>query len=292
MPDPTDETETWLPAASRAEAEAWSLVLSAEGILHRVGATEGRWFVGVESDAVARARAHIATWASENAQPATPPAAPDPDLPTNAGVWIALGLAAFFLVTGPWNPESAYFRRGAADAHRILHGEVWRAVTALTLHSDPAHVLGNAFSCAVFGTLLLRRYGVGLGAWLLLGSGALGNVLSAIWEGSMYRSVGASTALFGAIGALAATELVRRRRLALGWGQAWLPIAGGIALLAMLGTGHGSDLTAHVMGLASGGVLGFVAARAIATPPPPGTQGALAVLAVGAVALAWAAALG
>lgn len=291
MSDPPSVVETWLPAASRAEAEAWSLVLSAEGILHRVGATDGRWFVGVESDSVERARAHIATWASENAPPPAPPAAPDPDLPTNAGFFIAGALIAFFFVTGDWDPQSEYFRRGATDARRVLGGEVWRVVTALTLHSDPAHVLGNAFSCAVFGTLLLRRYGVGLGAWLLLASGALGNGLSAVWEGSMYRSVGASTALFGAIGALASTELVRRRRLALGWSQAWLPIAGGIALLAMLGTGRGSDLTAHVMGLAIGAALGFVAAREIKTPPLPGMQRALAALALGAVALAWATAL-
>jgi rhomboid protease GluP len=292
MPDPTDEPETWLPASSRAEAEAWSLVLSAEGILHRVGASEGRWFVGVESGSLARAQAQIASWASENAPQPAPPTRPDPDVPTNAGFWIAVALVAFFLVTGPWDPESAYFRRGAADARRILSGELWRIVTALSLHSDPAHVMGNAFSCAVFGTLLLRRYGVGLGAWLLLGSGALGNLLSAAWEGSMYRSVGASTALFGAIGALASTELVRRRRLALGWSQAWLPIAGGVALLAMLGTGRGSDLTAHVMGLFCGAGLGFVASRATASAPPPGTQAALALLALGVVALAWLAALG
>jgi membrane associated rhomboid family serine protease len=214
------------------------------------------------------------------------------DVPTNAGIWIALALIGFFAATGPWSDSSEYFRLGAADARRIARGgELWRTVTALTLHSDPAHVLGNAFSCGVFGTLLLRRFGVGVGAWLLLGSGALGNLLTALWHGSQHRSVGASTALFGAIGALAATELVRRRRLRLGWNQAWLPIAGGIALLAMLGTGRGSDFTAHVMGLAAGGLLGLAASHSLTALPPFGAQAALALGALFAIALAWTVAL-
>jgi membrane associated rhomboid family serine protease len=280
-----------LAAASRAEAEAWSLVLAAEGVAHGMLASDGRYFVEVDEADAARAAALIARWARENEPAPPPPPASHADVPTNAGIWIALALVGFFAVTGPWSETSEFFRRGSADARRILGSELWRSVTALTLHSDPAHVLGNAFSCAVFGTLLLRRYGVGVGAWLLLGSGALGNLLTALWHGSQHRSVGASTALFGAIGALAATELVRRRRLRLGWNQAWLPIAGGIALLAMLGTGRGSDFTAHGMGLAAGAALGLAAARWLTASPAPAAQAVLALGAVAAIALAWAAAL-
>ena len=291
MPEGSSGPEPRLAAKSRAEAEAWSLVLAAEGIAHGMLASEGRFYREVDAADASRAEALLARWASENEPLPAPPSASHADVPTNAGIWIALALVGFFFVTGPWSETSEYFRLGSADARRIVHGELWRSVTALTLHSDPAHVLGNAFSCGVFGTLLLRRFGVGVGAWLLLGSGALGNLLTALWHGSQHRSVGASTALFGAIGALAATELVRRRRLRLGWNQAWLPLAGGVALLAMLGTGRGSDFTAHVMGLAAGGALGFAAARALASPPPPAAQAVLALGAVAAIAVAWAVAL-
>ncbi len=284
--------EGWIEPASRAQAEAWSLVLAAEGVAHQMVVGGGRYAIRVDPPDHARAVSLIERWADENRASPLPTPAPDPELPTSAGIWIALALVGFFFVTGAWSEESEYFRRGTADARRIVTGELWRTVTALTLHSDPAHVLGNAFSCGVFGTLLLRRYGVGVGAWLMLGSGALGNLLTALWHGAHYRSVGASTALFGAIGALAATELVRRRRLRLGWNKAWLPIAAGIGLLAMLGTGRGSDLTAHVFGLVSGVALGFVAARAFATPLAQPAQAALALCAVGAIAIAWAAALG
>ncbi len=291
MPPGSSGADSRLAAASRDEAEAWSLVLAAEGIAHGMLATEGRFYVEVDEADVGRARALLARWARENEPPPKPPSAPDADVATNAGIWIALALVAFFALTGAWSETSEYFRRGNADARRIVNGELWRSVTALTLHSDPAHVLGNAFSCAVFGTLLLRRYGVGVGAWLLLGSGALGNLLTAWWHGSQHRSVGASTALFGANGALAATELVRRRRLRLGWNQAWLPIAGGIALLAMLGTGRGSDFTAHGMGLVAGIALGFAAARVLTTPATPAAQTALSLGALAALATAWVAAL-
>jgi rhomboid protease GluP len=291
MPADASGTDFRLAAASRAEAEAWALVLAAEGIAHGVLASEGRFYVAVNGADGPRVEALLARWSRENEPAPASPVASSPDLPTNAGIWIALALVGFFVATGPWSEASEYFRRGSADARRILNGELWRAVTALSLHSDPAHVLGNAFSCGVFGTLLLRRYGVGVGAWLLLASGAFGNLLTALWHGSQHRSVGASTALFGAIGALAATELVRRRRLRLGWSQAWLPIAGGIALLAMLGTGRGSDFTAHVTGLAAGVGLGWAAAHTLTTPPAFGTQSALAFGAVVVIAAAWAAAL-
>ena len=42
---------------------------------------------------------------------------------------------------------------------------IWRAVTALTLHSDLAHLAGNAFFGGVFGVLLAQILGGGL-AWI------------------------------------------------------------------------------------------------------------------------------
>jgi rhomboid protease GluP len=291
-PVPDADGEGWLSPEGRVEAEAWALVLAAEGVPHRLVVGDGRYAIGVAAADQARARLVIARWKDENAETDAPPPEPVPDVPTNAGIWIALALVGFFFVTGPWSESSEYFARGTSDARRILNGELWRIVTALTLHSDAAHALGNAFSCGIFGTLLLRRYGVGLGAWLMLGSGAVGNLLTALWHGSQYRSVGASTALFGAIGALAATEFVRRHRLKLGWNKAWLPIAGGVGLLAMLGTGRGSDFTAHLMGLGAGVGFGVLAARSFAAPPPPSAQTALALTALGAVLIAWTAALG
>jgi membrane associated rhomboid family serine protease len=286
------ESGVRLAARSRREAESWSLVLAADGIAHRVFADEGRWCLELAAEERERAQTAIAEWERERAERAAAPVPePVPEVATQGAVWLALALTAFYGFTGPWQDGNPWFERGAANARLILGGELWRAVTALTLHSDVTHVVGNAFSCVVFGGLLMRRYGPGVGGALLLASGALGNWLTAEWQRAHYLSVGASTALFGAIGALASTELVRRRRLKLRLDRVWLPLAGGIGLLAMLGTGRGSDLTAHVMGLASGALVGLVAARSFPRPVTPPAQVAFGAGALAVVAVAWRLAL-
>jgi rhomboid protease GluP len=291
MANGADAGEARIDAASRRAAEGMALVLAAEGIAHRVANVEGRWFVGLDPADLPRAESALETTARENAPEPAPPAEPEPEVRTLAAFWIALALLGFYAWTGPWDPGVVWFERGASDAHRIRLGELWRTVTALTLHSDPGHVLGNAFSCAVFGTLLLRRYGAGVGSVLLLAAGALGNWLAAQWHGFDYESVGASTALFGAIGALAATEVVRRQRQRRRSSQVWLPLAAGLGLLAMLGTGKGSDLTAHLTGLASGAAFGALAAWLAPRPLGAAAQAAWGALALGAVAAAWGVAL-
>ena len=289
----TDSGESRIAARSRREAESMALVLAAEGIPHRVASHSNAWFVAVEPAERGRADAALESWASENAPEPAPVAPPVPTVETLGGVWLALALlAAYAAMGGAWD-GNPWFERGANDARLVVEDrELWRVVTALTLHSDAAHVLGNAFSCAVFATLLMRRYGAGVGGVLLLLSGALGNWLSSEWQEAHYRSVGASTALFGAIGALAATELVRRRALRLRQDRVWLPLAGGVGLVAMLGTGKGSDLSAHVFGLAAGALWGFAAASALPRPLAPALQLASGAAALGAVGLAWQIAFG
>ena len=59
----------------------------------------------------------------------------------------------------------------------------------------------------------------------------------------------------------------------------------------MLGTGRGSDFTAHVMGLGAGFALGLAAAQGITRPPQPAAQAGLALGALALIGAAWAAAL-
>jgi membrane associated rhomboid family serine protease len=291
MPEASDSPESRIPAGSRREAESISLVLAAEGIAHRVRNEEGRWQLILAQADRARADTALETWARENAPPPLPPPEPEPAVETRAGLWLAAAILAAWGYTGDWSDANPIFEAGASDARLVVAGEWWRCVTALTLHSDLTHAAGNAFSCAVFASLLFRRHGPGVGAALLLASGALGNLLAAAWHGAHYRSLGASTALFGAIGALAATELVRRQRIRLRASQVWLPLAGGLGLLAMLGTGRGSDLAAHVFGLLSGAGVGFLAARVAPRPLADPGQWAFGAASAALVALCWKLAL-
>jgi hypothetical protein len=82
-------------------------------------------------------------------------------------------------------------------------------VTALTLHTDVTHLVSNLASGALVATALCMIVGPGVGAWLLLASGAAGNWITAFVHGTAHRAVGASTAIFGGIGALVGLSIVR-----------------------------------------------------------------------------------
>jgi membrane associated rhomboid family serine protease len=85
-------------------------------------------------------------------------------------------------------------------------------------------------------------------------------------------SVGASTAIFGAVGVLAALGVGRHRRLGLAGRRALTPIAAGLALLAMLGTSERADLSGHIFGLLAGILLGIPCAQVPLARPGPITQ--------------------
>jgi membrane associated rhomboid family serine protease len=166
------------------------------------------------------------------------------------------GLVAFYLFTGPWSLKSGWFVNGAVSGRQILeNGEWWRLVTALTLHADVMHIFGNVLIGGVLVHLLCRLLGNGLGWFLILVSGILGNFLNVFLRGYMHNSVGFSTAIFGTIGILAGYQAVRKRTTAAR--DILLPLAAGGGLLAFLGTGgQRTDLGAHFFGLLVGIALG------------------------------------
>ncbi len=139
-------------------------------------------------------------------------------------------------------------------------------ITALTLHADAQHVLGNVISGSIFGAMISRRIGPGGALFAMLAAGALGNTANALYhlpEG--HRSIGASTAVFAAVGLLAAVQLVldvgrRRERHRFGLVDFLAPVVGGLALLGALGSGRHSDLGAHGFGFLSGVVVGLAVA--------------------------------
>jgi len=312
---PDDGALIWIRhAATRDRIDELALVLAATGIPHQVaphlrdGMAAG-WVLGVAAPSVAAARRALQKYDAESrAAVHVAPAAPDRG--TNAlGIGAGLALIAFAMITGYWEsePASRWFRIGVADASRIRAGEWWRAVTALTLHADVMHLLGNVAASVVFISAAGRWLGAGAAAAAIVLSATGANLLTAWTEPAQHLSVGASTATFAGLGLVVGLQVVRRWR---GGGairrRAWVAAGAGFALLAMLGMGAKADVFAHAYGLGLGTVAGIALGAAdrpkrspdAAQPPSPPTrarrwlavaaQGALLVATLAAIAGAWA----
>jgi membrane associated rhomboid family serine protease len=170
------------------------------------------------------------------------------------------------ILTFLWQGEHPSFVAWAASSSTALigHGEWWRPFTALFLHADPGHLLGNLLSGLFFGTLLARSIGP-LRAWaLILLCGTIGNALtSALTYPESFVSIGASTAVFGALGILSGmgVSAMLRVRIRLPWAKITAPLVAGIILLGWMGGGsHGgnTDVLGHIFGFTSGLTAGLL----------------------------------
>lgn len=152
--------------------------------------------------------------------------------------------------------------RAMLDAEAVFQrGEFWRPFTALFLHADAAHLTGNLMSGFFVLSAVLSAFGR-LRGWLLFAAAAvMGNLLVAAASSyGHYRSLGASTAVFGGLGLLTG----RAVRFGLGsrapgrWRPVLLPVAAGLTLLGLFGAGEPqTDAAAHGAGFLAGLVLGF-----------------------------------
>lgn len=273
----------------RKLAGEWELVLLAQGLSPALRPTPGGVEIYVREAEASRARTALLTYDSEKAQRFV-----DANLPTASAAPMAAGFAAaviiiiMFWVTTVWLPSIAWFDRGAADSERILHGELWRTVTALTLHADIVHAASNAAGAAIFFGMVSSMTGWGVGTALIILAGASGNLVNAFLHGAPHAAVGASTAIFGAVGLLSGLTVARHRREPSSGRRAWLPVGAAFALLAMLGTaGVRVDIWAHLCGLVIGCILGFAAGFVAQHPPNLRTQRIFGAAAMGVLIYSW-----
>jgi rhomboid protease GluP len=287
LPGAGDAPRPLRATASPTLAGDWALVLASAGIPHRVVEGGGAFTLVVWARDAAAAAAALAAFDAESTPAVVPPA---PDLgPSVLGVVSAGLLLAMFAVAGPRDAASpsAWFDVGSADAALILRGQWWRTITALTLHADLLHVVGNVIACLLFVSAVGRWLGAGLGAALVVAAAVGGNTLTALVHRTDFVSVGASTATFAALGVLAGLQAVRRWRSNVRRRFAWLPVGAVLGVFAMLGVGPHADFWAHLFGLGAGTLLGTTIA--VAGVRAPGRLGqVLLTLAVSAVLVgAW-----
>lgn len=246
------------------QARLYSLVLQARYIPCRMRRRKEGWSVQVRRMDRERALEELGLWLAENARQRTP-APPPPPLPGTDQILppalYGLALVAAYAFGERAHPALHVYprlllERGSADAAAIWNGEWWRAATALTLHGDGPHVLGNAVVSTLFVSLVCVRLGCGPALLLTVLGGVLGNLCNALVMGPPHDSIGFSTAVFAAAGLLATQGLADRSR----WWRPLVPLGAGFGLLAMLGAGgENTDLGAHLFGFGAGLLLGAAA---------------------------------
>jgi rhomboid protease GluP len=249
--------------AKRRQVEQYALVLAAMGMQSSI-VSEGNFMtLYVAHEDAERANDELTAYDNENRQRPPERFWLRPSLPPIEVAMVYWVVLLFFFAAARNNAFSFdWIGQGAAQSGLMLKGEWWRAVTALCLHANGAHLLGNLVFGTAFLLLLAPVTGAGVAALSMVVAGALGNVLSAFMQSPAHTSIGASTAIFASLGLLSALRQVRRRDHAIFALRNWTPVAGGFGLLIFLGlSGENTDILAHVLGFAAGMAGGWLLAR-------------------------------
>jgi rhomboid protease GluP len=286
----------------RRPSDERAFVLAAVGIQSAVTFAGARFILWVSEADAPQALAHLRQYETEN-RPRPPPPPPPRQYPDAwvgcVGYVLCLMGVAYLISAGLVRLDA--FDTGDLHAASVRSGQLWRAWTALTLHVDGAHLAANLGAGVWFGYLAGRQIGVG-SAWFLIVSGAaLANLIEGYFGVPDHRSVGASTAVFTALGLMSAYSWRERYQFPQGWARRWGPLVAGVILLGWTGSGGGSedgsgseniDLFGHVAGFIVGIVLGAVAAlpacRRLLDRVPQWVAGAAALA---SIVIAWAFAL-
>lgn len=244
---------------SQDQANTYGLVLASCGMPYSMVRSGSGWEIWVDETIHARALDLVAQYDVENPQqPPLDAHRTQEHQKTYTGIWVSLLLLACNMAVNMSGGIGKIADQYGASAFDILNGDVYRTVTSLMLHADYPHLAGNMVGIAIFGTWVCYITGAGAGWLMILLTGIFGNLANAALFQSGHNSIGASTAVFGAVGFLAAYQVHRKIKVVDQRMKAWLPLAGGLALLAFLGAGSHSDLTAHLFGFLAGIFLGLI----------------------------------
>ncbi len=270
-----------------------SLVLSSAQIPHQLIDDSDSCALVVPAAESARAASELRLYDEEN-----PPPIPQPrpkielqdPLPGLIGyvllVCLVAGLAGYTFFGKDW------LAAGRVDGELIRQGEIWRLFTALTLHGSVKHLLGNLVFGVFFGLFAGRLLGSGV-AWLVIVlAAATGNAINVMLLEPSHRAIGASTAVFAALGLLAGYVWKGRFMRQDGWSNRYGPIVGGLALLMYTGTGGpNTDIGAHLLGFVCGFAAGIMLIRFGLTSNDAHVQRVSGSLAVLLIILSWLIAL-
>ncbi|MCA9549688.1 MAG: rhomboid family intramembrane serine protease [Myxococcales bacterium] len=172
---------------------------------------------------------------------------------------------------------------GANSATLLADGEWWRLFVANFLHGGTVHVVFNGLALLSLGSLMERLIGTPRFILIYLGSALAGALASDLFSHALF-SVGASTAIFGLLGAFAVLSWRFGPQLPAGIRQSrrwWIIILGANAALPLLIPII--DVSAHAGGFFAGALLMYLSYPSVPhfdpwARPALGILGASAVL--------------
>ncbi|MEK4427296.1 rhomboid family intramembrane serine protease [Solibacillus sp. FSL K6-1523] len=167
---------------------------------------------------------------------------------------IAINFIVFIITLIPGIGKEILYAGMSVNAF-IAAGEWWRIITSMFLHSGFAHVLFNMFSLFLFGPELEKIAGKMRFLTIYFLAGIFGVAATFVTQDPYYASVGASGAIYGIFGAFAALVYYTRNAFPQ-LKQIILPII--VISVIMTFLTPNINIMAHLGGLATGFILGFV----------------------------------
>jgi rhomboid protease GluP len=197
---------------------------------------------------------------SETPQPVTPPQPPPVSvaLPQSAPyvtytiigitvfVYLLQLVTQFIPVIGFDLPAALFIKSNAL----IQSGQVWRLFTPALLHGSITHIGFNMYALYIFGIGLEHHFGHNRFLLLYVLGAFSGNVMSFLFSDA--NSLGASTSIFGLIGAQGILLYQNRRMFAGQFSKAIQNVIFIVAINLFLGLSPGIDNWGHIGGLVGG----------------------------------------
>lgn len=166
----------------------------------------------------------------------------------NVGVYALTAILSMDPITTS-EPVLAAFGQINSD---VLAGQVWRLFTAMFVHANIEHIFGNMLFLLIFGLRAEDMFNLEEYLSIYFLSGLFGGLLTLLWPVDIL-SVGASGAIFGVLGA---TLVYARRSI----GQSIMTALIYAFFLLVISIGANVNILAHIGGLATGLLIGYLIA--------------------------------
>jgi membrane associated rhomboid family serine protease len=200
---------------------------------------------------------------------------------------VAINIAVYIITvaqgSGLNSPGGTLFDKWLLYGPAVANGDWWRLITSAFLHASILHIAFNMYFLWFVGSAVEQALGRGRFLLIYIVSGLAGSAGALVYSGQGARTVGASGAIFGILGA--ALVLERQRNYVLGGSALALVVINLVLSFAISGISIGG----HIGGLIGGSLCTLVLSqfgKGHAAYSRVGLWGIAGVLGVGLLSIA------